>query len=227
MGIDHRLAPVELRHDRLERGITEPEVAVAGKHRDAVGLEHVEPELDLAQAAFDIGERQGGEHAEAAGMILHQPCGILITLPRDAAAVLAGERAAGRGHRRDRGRDAGLVHVIERLGDAPGDHRRLQVAFELRDVFRGRDVVMDVDAVRLALACRRRLGQRPRWRKASGGAEPQSSGSAQHRPPARRGPRWHTHRLLATHAAAKGIGSPGLRRHARFLTRTPGFAPWP
>ena len=87
-------------------------------------------------------------HAEAAGMILHQPRSVFVALARDAAAILAGERAAGRGHRRDRGRHARFVHFVERLGNAPGDHRRLQFALELRHIFRGRNVVMDVDAVR-------------------------------------------------------------------------------
>ena len=157
MGEHQRLAAVQFLHHRLEGGIAQPFVAIAGEQDDAVGLEHVEAVFDLAQAAFDVGQRQRREHAEAAGMVGGELRRIVVAVARDAAALrVVADPDAGRGDRGDRGRDAGLVHVGERLLRRPVDGRRLQQRAHLVDVFRRRDVMMDVDAVRLGGARGRR-----------------------------------------------------------------------
>ena len=69
MGVDHRLAPVELFEDRREDLVAEPFVVIARDRCDAVGFQHIESVFDLFQRAVDIGQRQRGEHAESAGMI--------------------------------------------------------------------------------------------------------------------------------------------------------------
>ena len=103
MGEHQRLAAVQLLHHRLEGGIAQPFVAIAGEQDDAVGLERVEAVLDLAQAAFDVGQRQRREHAEAAGMIGGELGRIVVALARDAAALrVVADPDAGRGDRGDR-----------------------------------------------------------------------------------------------------------------------------
>ncbi len=149
MGEHQRLAAVQFLHHRLEGGIAQPFVAVAGEQDDAVGLEHVEAIFELAQAAFDVGQRQRREHAEAAGMVGGELRRIVVAVARDAAALrVVADPDAGRGDRGDRGRDAGLVHVGERLLRRPGDRRRLQQRAHLVDVLGRSDVMMHVDAVR-------------------------------------------------------------------------------
>lgn len=61
MRVDHRLAAIKLLPDGGERRVPQPAVSVVGHHADAIGLERVERVRDLAQAAFDVGQRQGGE----------------------------------------------------------------------------------------------------------------------------------------------------------------------
>ncbi len=51
MDEDHRLAPIELREHRVEHGVAEPVVTVAGEDADPVGVQHVEGVLELAQAS--------------------------------------------------------------------------------------------------------------------------------------------------------------------------------
>ena len=77
--------------------------------------------------AVDVGQRQRREHAEAAGMVGDQLRRVVVALARDAAALrVVADPDAGRGDRGDGGRDASLVHVLERALDSPGQRRRLQ-----------------------------------------------------------------------------------------------------
>ena len=70
VGIDHGLTPIELLEHRHEGLVAEIFVAVAGVQADAVGLEHVERIFDLAQRAFGIGQRNGGEQPKRPGLSL-------------------------------------------------------------------------------------------------------------------------------------------------------------
>ena len=72
MDVDHGLASIELIHHRRKCRVAEPFVGITGNQADAVRAQHVEGEFDLAQAAFDIGEGQGGEHSEAAAIVRPQ-----------------------------------------------------------------------------------------------------------------------------------------------------------
>ena len=181
MGEHQRLAAVQFLHHRLEGGIAQPFVAIAGEQHDAVGLERVEAVFELAQAGFDVGQRQRREHAEAAGMVGGELRRIVVALARDAAALrVVADPDAGRGDRGDRGGDAGLVHVGERLLRRPGDGRRLQQRAHLLDVFRRRDVMMDVDAMRLGGARGRRAASRAHGRDAAGGCGGQDAATGRY-----------------------------------------------
>ena len=154
MGVDHGLAPVELGHHRLERGIAEPLVAVAREQADAVGLERIESIFDLAQARFNIRERQRCEHAEAARIVDHEARCKVVALARDPAALrVIADPDTGRGDRRDGRGDAGAVHVLNRFLDRPGEGWRLQQRTHLVDEFWRCDVMMGVDAMRLRGCC--------------------------------------------------------------------------
>ena len=71
MGIDDRLAPVELVIDRGEGGIARIFPVVVGENAYAVGLQGPEGVLDFLQAPLHVRQRNSGEEAEAAGMIAH------------------------------------------------------------------------------------------------------------------------------------------------------------
>ncbi len=139
MGVNHRLAPVELLEHRHEGRIAEIFAAVAGEQADAVGLEHVERVLDLAQAAFGIGQRNGGEQAEAAGMIAAQlradsrctgarACAPPSTSPNQTPGCTT------RQHRR---RHAGLLHVVERQLRRPFRRARRLACFAIASTCSG------------------------------------------------------------------------------------------
>ena len=141
-------AAIELGHDRLERRIAQPLVAIAGEQRDAVRLELVEPVFDLAQARLDMRQRHRHERPEPTRMVGRKLRRIVVGIPRKAAALLViADPHARRRHRRDGGGDGGAVHVLERALRRPVERRRLQARAHLLDEERGDDVVMDIDAV--------------------------------------------------------------------------------
>ena len=153
--VDDRLAPVQLLHHRPVGRVAEPRVAVARHQADAVSLDHVVGVRDLLQRGVDIRQRHRGEQPEARRMILHQRRAVVVAgageAPRDrrVAEPQAGirDRHDGRGH-------AAAIHVLDRLGRRPGGIRRLQQrpALDLHDPGRRREMMVDVDAVRLAAA---------------------------------------------------------------------------
>ena len=169
--VDQRLAPVEFGIDRIERRVAEILVAVAREQADAVGLERVEGVFDFLQAAVGVGRRDGGEQAEAAGVVGHHPRAVFVALAPEPARQrhVVGEPGARLHQRDDRGRDSALVHVVERhlrrpsrrtAAAAPDRHH---VGVERRDV-----VVVDVDPG----PGRRRLRLRQHGRRAERGGAP-------------------------------------------------------
>ena len=194
VGINHRLAAVELFHHRVEGRVSEPFVAVARHQADAVGAQRVEGVADFLQAAVDVGQRERSEDAEAARMIACQ-CGcVVVAFAREPARRIAvAEPHARRGDRRDGGRDPRLVHVVERLLHAPALQRRLVDAArdQLLVIGRRRDVVMNVDDA----GRRRRLCKDPCRRNAQ--AERRDA-AGKEIPPARRALRQHRRAADAT-----------------------------
>ncbi len=112
--------------------------------------------------AFGIGQRNGGEQSEAAGIVLAQLRPILVAGARQRASRLdVAEPHTGRRQRQHGGRHAGLLHVGERRLHRPFGRPtavlRHRLALRRRNV-----VVMDVDARLL----RRRLSGRRHRRSA-------------------------------------------------------------
>src|SRR5438132_13088796 len=69
MRIHHRLASIQLLHNRLECGIAEELSLVIGHQADAFHLEGIERVLDLAKGTVNIRKRHRREHPEPAGMV--------------------------------------------------------------------------------------------------------------------------------------------------------------
>ena len=126
MDVDHGLASIELVHHRRKCRVAEPFVGIARDQADAVGAQHVEGEFDLAQAAVDVGERQGGEHSEATAMIGGEAGRIFIAASRKpAGGLIVAEPHARVTDRGDRRRDAGAIHILDRARGRPVDQRLL------------------------------------------------------------------------------------------------------
>jgi hypothetical protein len=174
MGVHDRLAPVQLLEHRREIGMAEVLPVVAHDEVDAVGLQRVHRVLDLPQAALDVGQGQGGEEPEAAGVVARERRRVLVRDPRQPA----GERDVAQprigidegGHR---GRDAALVHVLERALDRP---RRVaaHALLERGGVGGRRDVVVHVYASRRRSGFHRRAAGKKRARAQRGDAPEES-----------------------------------------------------
>ncbi len=150
MGIDHRLAPIELVEDRVIVGIAEPFIADAGHQIDAVGLQHVIGVLDLAKGALDVEDRQHRELAEPARMVASELGDVIVPFPSQAARVFLVRPNAYGVRQRDDGRaHAALFHVIDRLVERPAPGGA--AAGSSPDLFGEeawrRDVVVNVDAM--------------------------------------------------------------------------------
>ncbi len=229
MRIDHGPAPVQFFEHRPERGIARVLVAEARHQREAVCFQHVERVFDFAQAALDVRQRQRGEDAD------NGPDNRAPASPRNrwsraqagAPSATSPNHTPSANDRRDRRRDAVLVHVLERLVRATscgGGFSPLTCCGSAGDVTRRHEMMMDVDAVRLAAdqhrcrgfgdatgqaACRRRARQAPRE---TGAAARRITVVVRHR--ARRVIHRHFHCLLLANKAC-------ARRHidvTRFLT---------
>ena len=150
MNVNHRLAAVELVHDRRIGGIAEPGVAVAGHEVRAIGFEHIEGVFDLLQRRIHVGQRQRGEQAKSRRVLLDQLRPELVAgagnPPRD-LDVAEPEARVGDGNRRRR--DAAFVHILDRTCRRPVGVRRLQelAAFDFRDPLRRREVMVNVNPV--------------------------------------------------------------------------------
>jgi hypothetical protein len=116
----HRLAPIDLLEHRRESGIAQELAGITRHQSDAVELENIERVIDLGQAAIGVGQRDGGEHAEPAGIIADQLRAELIAgagaRPRRRAVF---EPDARTGDRIDGGGNAGLVHLLDRALHRP------------------------------------------------------------------------------------------------------------
>ena len=218
MGVDHRLATVELFHDRRERRVAQELALVVGHHADAVHLQRVESICDLAQAAFDVRHRHDSEQAEAARVVRdHLGAEVVALVGERAGGVVVAEEHARLADRQDRGRDAALVHVVDRLCDRPS-HQRLLAgapAGDLRDEAGRGEVMMGVDAERL-LGGGRLRAQRP------GGG--QRAGASAARPPSnvrrlqQAVPEW----TWSSHTGARGSScGVSLMVFSRALSRIP------
>ena len=109
-----RLPPVQLIHQRSECGVAEIFALVAGKHARAVRLERIEGVFEFEKGTFDIRERQRGEQAEAARIILNHFCRVFVALSRQGArgGVIA-EPNARVADRNDRRGHAAFIHFID------------------------------------------------------------------------------------------------------------------
>ncbi len=113
-------------------------------------MKRIERIGDLPQAAVDVGQRNRREASEAAGMVRHQPGGVVVAFARQLARRLAGgEIERRRRHREHRDRDAGLVHVRQRLFDRPVLHQAVAetVGDRCGDIGRRRQMMVDVDTI--------------------------------------------------------------------------------
>src|SRR5580704_8362859 len=114
MNKDDYFTTVELVEYRREQRISEELSGVAGQQSNAVELEHVERILDFTQAAFGVGQRNGGEHPEPAREVTHQLCPEFIALARSGACGLAiVEPDARTRHRIDGDSHTGLIHLFD------------------------------------------------------------------------------------------------------------------
>src|SRR5262249_9751997 len=93
MRVNDGITPVEFLENRIERGIAEPLVAIAGEQPDAVRLERIEGVLDLAEAGIDVGQRTRSEYPESPRMVRRQSRRVLVAFP----AKADGRRAAAKG----------------------------------------------------------------------------------------------------------------------------------
>ena len=162
MHIDHGLAPVQFREHRVESLVAKPFAVIAGEQRDAIGLQHIQPVFDLAQGAFHIGKRQGGELAEAIWIAGHQLGGVVIGVAGHAPRpIIVAEPDAGRRHRQYREIDARLVHVLHMIGGGPFQRRRQHEAGagEILDIFGRREMGVHIhDAARRLVLRARNAG---------------------------------------------------------------------
>jgi hypothetical protein len=118
----------------------------------AVRLERVVRVFDLAQAALDVRKRDRGKRSEAAGMLAHELCGVLVRDARDLARsrnVAHPGLHAGVDEREERGRGPALVHLVEGTLGRPF-RVRLHQCFQLAGIARRSEMVVHVDAKRLA-----------------------------------------------------------------------------
>jgi hypothetical protein len=165
MGVDHRLAAIELVEHRGEDLVAEPVILVAGDEMHAVAFEDIESVFDLFQRTVDIGQRQAGKMPEAAGIISHQSRHIVVVLARIGAARLA-LCLLGQGRGIDGERDAGLVHVLECVflvhdrSEMRGEYAPFA---ELRNVLRGDEMMMNVDTGHSERSPRRSAAEAARW----------------------------------------------------------------
>src|SRR2546422_1676494 len=143
---------------------------------DTVRLQCIQCVLDFAQTAWCIGKRNGGKETEAAGMILHHLCSVLIAIASELAGILdAAQPYARLYERRDGSCNPILVHFRERHFGRPW---RRAAAFPLRqDRFQmpwRYEVMVEVHSARRAAGCSRALrnrGQRPAHCRSHGKAQ--------------------------------------------------------
>lgn len=148
MRIDDGLAPVELFENGRELGTTEPLVAIACQHADAIGFQRVETVFDFAQTGVGIRPRQNGPVAEAAGVIGGEAGGVFIAFARQTPRQgVIGERNTRRGDGGDDGGHTGLVHIFERPLGRPffRDGRSLVGSAERRNIGGWIEVMMNID----------------------------------------------------------------------------------
>ena len=115
--VDDRAAPVELLPHRIEVRIAGPAgLIVIGVNPDAVGLQRVEPVLDLFHNPIDIGQGHACEQPETLGMLGHQLGPVVVAGTHGGAALLrvVVQNVAHLRHRQDRDGDIELIHLLER-----------------------------------------------------------------------------------------------------------------
>src|SRR5437867_4929611 len=81
MGVDQRLAPIELLPDRCEGSVAEIFVLVARHQAHTVGLERVERVFDFLETALRVEQRNGRETGKAARVV---PCELRTELVAEA-----------------------------------------------------------------------------------------------------------------------------------------------
>src|SRR6266705_4216098 len=154
MGVDQRLAPIELLPDRCEGSVAEIFVLVARHQADAVGLERVERVFDFLETALRVEQRNGRETGKAARVV---PCELrteLVAEARDSTSLLdVRDRRARLDQRKYRCGDAALVHVFDRHGGRPLERGARTAPADFLEIAGVREVVVNVYTVWLA-ACR-------------------------------------------------------------------------
>ena len=160
--VHHGVAPVQLRHHRLELRVAQPGVAVAGEQADAVHLQRVVGVSDFGQRGVHVRHWHGREQAEPLRVVLHQPRAVVVAgSGQRLRHRRVAEPQAGVGDRHHGGRHAALVHVLDRLGRCPGGVGWLQQrpALDRRHPGRRREVMVDVHPVRRRLRQQAKRGR--------------------------------------------------------------------
>jgi hypothetical protein len=162
---DHGSPLVEEGEQAVEGRVAEVDPGVVGQEHDAIGLEHIEGVGRLSDGAINIGQRQGGEEAEAIWLRRHDSRSELVDPPRPVARLRPVAKPDARGGQREDG-GANTVLVQDfcchwRRPTRQGYAARLDslVAQEER-IVRWDDVVVDIDPGRM----RRHTGTPPRTR---------------------------------------------------------------
>ena len=143
-------AALEFREQGIKLGIAQPAAGVTGKQSDALSLQDIQSIGYLAQRRIHVVHRHAGEEPEPAAVIGRQSRSVLVRLPRDAAARLAGHRNSRRGDGEHGPGHTCDIHVVDLLLEVPGihgsrqvqgaDRRRLIVRVNVDDVARSAGV---------------------------------------------------------------------------------------
>src|SRR5213596_122583 len=154
MGVDQRLAPIELLPDRCEGSVAEIFVLVARHQAHAVGLERVERVFDFLETALRVEQRNGRETGKTARVV---PCELrseLVAEARHSTSLLdVRDRRARLDQRKYRCGDAALVHVFDRHGGRPLERGARTAPADFLEIAGVHEVVVNVYTVWLA-ACR-------------------------------------------------------------------------
>src|SRR6266581_2002962 len=151
MGVDQRLAPIELLPDRCEGCVAEIFVLVARHQADAVGLERVERVFDFLETALRVEQRNGRETGKTARVV---PCELrteLVAEARHSTSLLdVRDRRARLDQRKYRCGDAALVHVFDRHGGRPLERGARTPPADFLEIAGVHEVVVNVYTVWLA-----------------------------------------------------------------------------
>ena len=121
MGDHDGLPAVEIGHQRLQLRVSQVLAVAVGGQLHTIGPKHFQGVFCLFQGFFNIRQREGGAEHEPSGIEGFQRSGLLIELAADGGRFhpVAKVRLR-RGHGKDGGADAGLVHELKMGIGTPG-----------------------------------------------------------------------------------------------------------